>query len=151
MTNKKNISISHVELSDAESWQYLWHQYLVYYKSEYFSDELTELLWQRIHTCENPINCFVAKDLETGTLVGFVHFSPQVTTWQKQPECYLEDLFVLDKTRGQGIGQLLIDGVVSYAKAQGWLDVYWQTQFDNKTARGLYDKITGGSNGYVPN
>ena len=149
MTDKKNILISKVAFTDVESWQHLWRQYLIYYKSEDFSSELTDLLWQRIHSSDNPINCFIAKAQNTDELLGFVHFLPQVTTWQKQPECYLEDLFVLDKTRGQGVGQLLIDAVVNYAKEQGWHDVYWQTQFDNKEARGLYDKITGGTNGYV--
>ena len=149
MTNKMNISINKVSLMDIKSWQYLWRQYLIYYKSEDFSTELTELLWQRIHSLENPINCLVAKDLNTECMLGFTHFSPQITTWQKEPECYLEDLFVLDETRGKGVGQLLINAVVDHAKEKGWRDVYWQTQFDNKPARGLYDKITGGTNGYV--
>lgn len=149
MTNKMNISINKVSLMDSKSWQHLWRQYLIYYKSEDFSTELTDLLWQRIHSLENPINCFIAKDLNTGEMLGFTHFSSQVTTWQKEPECYLEDLFVLDKTRGQGVGQLLINAVVDHAKEKGWRDVYWQTQFDNEPARGLYDKITGGTNGYV--
>ncbi len=32
---------------------------------------------------------------------------------------------------------------------QGWSEVYWHTQNHNSVARGLYDKITGGTDGFV--
>jgi hypothetical protein len=43
----------------------------------------------------------------------------------------------------------LIKSVVEQAKEQGWQDVYWQTQHDNNVARGLYNKLTGGTDGFV--
>ncbi len=144
-----SIVIRKPKLAEHNQWHELWLQYLVFYNSEDFSPELTDLLWLRIQNPDNPINCFVIERIVDSELLGFVNFSGQVSTWQEFPICYLEDLFVLPETRGQGLGNKLIDAVVEHAKEQQWQDVYWQTQFDNEIARGLYDKITGGTDGYV--
>jgi GNAT superfamily N-acetyltransferase len=63
--------------------------------------------------------------------------------------CYLNDLFVRPQIRGGGIGAGLIAAVVAEARLQGWAEVYWHTQQSNKVARGLYDKVTGGTDGFV--
>lgn len=144
-----SIDIRKATLTDYDEWKNLWQQYLIYYKSEDFEDELTEILWQRINTLANPINCLVAQNSESGKLLGFVHYFPHAETWQKYPVCYLEDLFVSPDLRGKGLGEQLIKSVVKQAKEQGWEDIYWQTQHDNDVARGLYDKLTGGTDGYV--
>ncbi|MGB0936802.1 MAG: GNAT family N-acetyltransferase [Colwellia sp.] len=147
--NNKNYTIRAPKVTEHNSWLKLWKLYLKYYKSEDHSEALTLLLWERIQETNNTVNCLVVEDLTTNKLVGFVHFLPQTTTWQREPECYLEDLFVLDECRGEGLGNQLIESVVAETKVNGWKEVYWQTQFDNDVARGLYDKITGGTDGYV--
>jgi GNAT superfamily N-acetyltransferase len=63
--------------------------------------------------------------------------------------CYLNDLFVRAQIRGGGIGAGLIEAVRSEARQQGWAEVYWHTQGNNTVARGLYDKVTGGTDGFV--
>jgi len=90
----------------------LWNQYLTFYKAIDHSEDLTLLLWQRILDETHPIHCLVVEDKSSKKLLGFVHFSPQVTTWQKEYECYLEDLFVTDELRGKSIGEQLINEVV---------------------------------------
>lgn len=96
----------------------------------------------------HQIQCRVAATGD-GNLLGLVHFFPHAHTWYVNPVCYLNDLFVLPGIRGAGIGKLLIDAVVDEAKLQGWSEVYWHTQDHNSVARGLYDKITGGTDGFV--
>ena len=56
---------------------------------------------------------------------------------------------MLPKIRGAGLGQRLIEAVVDESRKQGWTEVYWLTQVENQVARGLYDKVTGGSDGFV--
>jgi len=147
--NNNQFVIRTPEQTDAMAWGELWNQYLTFYKAIDHSEDLTLLLWQRILDETHPIHCLVVEDKSSKKLLGFVHFSPQVTTWQKEYECYLEDLFVTDELRGKSIGEQLINEVVAQSKRNGWKEVYWQTQYDNAPARGLYDKITGGTNGYV--
>jgi GNAT superfamily N-acetyltransferase len=97
---------------------------------------------------DHHIQCRLAAT-DDGDLVGLVHFFPHAHTWYANPVCYLNDLFVLPDIRGSGLGQRLIDAVVAEAKQQGWSEIYWHTQSHNAVARGLYDKITGGTDGFV--
>ena len=106
------------------------------------------MLWQRIHDPVHEIQCRLAEDKD-GDLVGLVHFFPHAHTWYANPVCYLNDLFVLPGIRGGGIGKMLIEAVVEEARQQDWSEVYWHTQQHNSVARGLYDKITGGTDGFV--
>ena len=139
--------IRFIDKSEHDQWDRLWQGYLVFYKST-LPSEVTDLLWQRICDPENEIQCRVAVSA-TGELVGLVHFFPHAHTWYAKQVCYLNDLFVLPEIRGAGLGQRLIEAVVEEGRKQGWAEVYWLTQTENQVARGLYDKVTGGSDGFV--
>jgi GNAT superfamily N-acetyltransferase len=133
--------------SDRPQWNPLWQGYLEFYQSS-LADAVTDLLWQRIMDPAHEIQCRIAETVD-GKLVGLVHFFPHSHSWYANPVCYLNDLFVLPEIRGGGIGKLLIDAVVDEAKQQDWCEVYWHTQNHNSVARSLYDKITGGTDGFV--
>ena len=134
--------------ADREQWNPLWQGYLEFYQSS-LPDDLTDLLWQRIQNPDHEIQARVAEDEKTGRLVGMVHFFPHAHTWYASPICYLNDLFVSPDIRGGGIGEALIDAVVDEANERGWAEVYWHTQDHNQVARGLYDKLTGGTDGFI--
>lgn len=134
--------------SDRDQWDPLWQGYLKFYQAE-MAAELTDLLWQRILDSAQEIQARVAEDDATGKLIGLVHFFPHAHTWYANRICYLNDLFVSPDIRGGGIGEALIDAVVDEARQQAWAEVYWHTQHHNSVARGLYDKITGGTDGFV--
>jgi GNAT superfamily N-acetyltransferase len=133
--------------SDRAQWDPLWQGYLAFYESV-LAAEVTDLLWQRIMDPAHNIQCRVAST-DDDKLVGLVHFFEHAHTWYTNPVCYLNDLFVLPDIRGGGIGKLLIEAVVDEAKLQGWSEIYWHTQDHNSVARGLYDKITGGTDGFI--
>ncbi len=135
-------------ISDHDQWKELWRGYTEFYETV-LGDDVTALLWQRVHDCQHPINCFVAQDSVTAELIGRVHDIPHPSTWNEKLYCYLEDLFVSPDLRGGGVGEALIKAVSEEANKQDWSDVYWHTQDNNKKARGLYDKITGGTDGFV--
>ena len=133
--------------NDFDQWHGLWQGYLEFYQSS-LAPAITDSLWQRLLDDRNPIEGRVA-EASDGRLLGLVHFFPHPHTWNPQPSCYLNDLFVDPATRGGGIGEALIGVVVDTARARGWAEVYWQTQSHNSVARGLYDKITGGADGFI--
>lgn len=58
-----------------------------------------------------------------------------------EPVCYLQDLFTVPQTRGQGVGRALIDAVAKEAKAAKASRLYWHTHQTNTVARALYDKL----------
>jgi GNAT superfamily N-acetyltransferase len=146
MTSEK-YEIRPVAAADRAQWEPLWQGYLQFYESS-LPGELTDLLWRRILDPAHEIQGLVAA-AGNGNLLGLVHFFPHAHTWYEQRVCYLNDLFVSPELRGGGIGAALIDVVVEAARERGWAEVYWHTQQHNRVARGLYDKITGGTDGFV--
>lgn len=140
--------IRKAKVTDREAWEPLWQAYLVFYHSS-VPDGATEVLWQRIHDPDHEFRCLVAEDDESGELIGIAHFFPHGNTWHAAPSCYLNDLFVDPAQRGRGIGEALIDAIVDEGREHGWDELYWLTAADNAIARGLYDKITGGTDGFV--
>jgi len=74
-----------------------------------------------------------------GRLVGYAclywHFSSLEAT-----ECVLmNDLFVDESARGQGVGRALIEASAEVARERGAPFVEWSTAPDNHTAQHLYD------------
>lgn len=132
---------------DRTRWESLWQAYLEFYHASRTA-EVTQELWRRILDPTSDIQCRVAEH-DSGELVGLVHFFAHEHTWYIDPVCYLNDLFVSPEIRGMGTGERLIAAVVDVARQQGWAEVYWHTQANNAVARGLYDKITGGTDGFV--
>lgn len=140
-------SIRPADNKDRAQWDPLWQACLEFYQSS-LTQQVTDLLWQRLLDPAHEIQCLLAA-APGGNLVGLVHFFPHAHTWYANPVCYLNDLYVLPDTRGCGIGKMLIEAVVEEAGRRQWAEVYWQTQHLNSVARGLYDKLTGGPDGFV--
>jgi GNAT superfamily N-acetyltransferase len=74
-----------------------------------------------------------------GQLVGYAclywHFSSLEAT-----ECVLmNDLFVSEDARGEGVGRALIEATAEVARERGVPFVEWSTAPDNHTAQRLYD------------
>lgn len=132
--------------ADYPAWKDLWEQYLVFYETE-LTPEHTDRLWQRLLDDSDPAECLVAD--VTGIVIGMVQFFPHMDLWEDRLVCYLSDLYVDPAWRGQGIGATLIRAVQRHARDRDWAHVYWQTAEDNRRARGMYDKLTGGASGFV--
>ena len=75
-------------------------------------------------------------------MYGFANCVVHENTWEAQPVCYLEDLFVSSTVRGQGIGHALIEWLRNAMRAEGWARLYWMTRADNLPARRMYDRFS---------
>ncbi|MEJ7929925.1 GNAT family N-acetyltransferase [Ramlibacter sp. AN1015] len=124
---------------DESSWRSLWRGYCKFYGAV-VADEVTARTWQRILDPDSAVMCVVAE--VDGKVYGFANCVVHENTWEIQPVCYLEDLFVLPSARSHGIGAALIEWLRNAMRAEGWARVYWVTQQDNAAARRLYDRFT---------
>ena len=124
---------------DEAAWRKLWRGYCDFYQAA-VSDEVTNRTWKRILDPDSAVLCMVAE--VDGQVYGFANCVVHENTWETQPVCYLEDLFVLPSARGHGIGRALIDWLRNAMRAEGWARVYWVTQADNTAARALYEQFT---------
>jgi ribosomal protein S18 acetylase RimI-like enzyme len=127
-----------IKATDREQWNTLWAGYLEFYET-HLTNEQTELTWQRLLDDDFGMHGLVA-EIE-GELVGLAHFSFTHSSWQPKPDLYLEDLFVSNSVRGQGIGKTLILSLSSIAAEEGSAKVWWETRHDNAVARRLYDSV----------
>lgn len=122
--------------ADEEAWRRLWNGYLAFYKVS-IDPSITDRTWARILDPASAVSMRVAE--KDGELAGFaIHFS-HPSTWVKNDDCYLEDLYLDAKFRGQGIGRALIDDLIGICRKNGWERLYWHTDEGNATARKLYD------------
>jgi GNAT superfamily N-acetyltransferase len=131
--------IRSVLASDEAAWRELWRGYCEFYGAN-LPLEVTDRTWKRILGRDAGMMCIVAQ--VDGQVCGFANCVVHGNTWELQPVCYLEDLFVAPRARGQGVGKALLQWLRNAMPVEGWARVYWMTHKDNATARALYDWFT---------
>ena len=134
------IEIRDAQAGDLEGWLPLWKGYCDFYHVE-IAPDITLSTWARILDPMNGLTCRMA--LVGGNLVGFAQHHTHLTTWDRRPTCYLEDLYVAETARGFGVARALMDDLVALGKTKDWASVYWITAEGNAAARKLYDSYVG--------
>ena len=124
--------------SDEGAWRELWQSYCDFYDTR-LPEEVTGRTWRRILDPESAVMCLVAE--VDGQVRGFAHCVVHENTWETQPVCYLEDLFVAPAARGRGAGTALLEWLRNAMRAEGWARLYWMSRADNRQARRLYDRF----------
>ena len=128
--------------ADFDAWLPLWDGYNKFYGRfgpTALPIEITRTTWARFFDAYEPIHALVAEN--EGKLVGLVHYLFHRSTTLIEPNCYLQDLFTDERTRGKGVGRALIEAVYERARVAGCSRVYWLTHETNATARRLYDQV----------
>src|SRR3954447_18613902 len=142
-------TVRFVSDADYPQWLPLWDGYNKFYGRSgctALADNITQMTWARFFDAYEPVHAMVAED--EGQLVGLVHYLFHRSTTSIAPNCYLQDLFTRETTRGKGIGKALINAVYEQARFAGLSRVYWQTHASNSTAMKLYDQVADRS-GFV--
>jgi GNAT superfamily N-acetyltransferase len=76
-----------------------------------------------------------------GQAVGFALFFHSFSTFLAQPGIYLEDLFVIESHRGQGIGRSLLAKLAEIAVERECGRLEWSVLDWNKDAIGFYERL----------
>ena len=136
------IIIRPIAPQDFDQWLPLWDGYNAFYGRSgetALASEVTAMTWSRFFDAYEPVHALVAES--EGKLLGLVHYLFHRSTTAIPPNCYLQDLFTAEASRGKSIGRALIEGVYERAQAAGSGRVYWLTHETNHTAMKLYDKV----------
>ena len=88
---------------------------------------------------DSPFKLFFA--VEGGELCGMLSLAIVFTTQGAGRFGYLDDVFVLEQHRGQGIGAKLMREAVNHARKSGCVRVELGTRWDNVQARRLYERL----------
>ena len=87
---------------------------------------------------QNPVWwAFVAE--ENGIVAGFALYYIRYSTWKGQ-RMYLEDILVTEKSRGKGLGKLLMDRLIEEAREKKLNAIVWQVLEWNEPAINFYKK-----------
>ena len=76
-----------------------------------------------------------------GEPAGYASFFYFYSTFQGRPALFLEDLFVLDEFRGNGIGKALLIAVCKLAIEEGCFALRWEVLDWNTPAIEFYQKL----------
>lgn len=134
--------IRHVTDQDFDAWKPLWDGYNAFYGRSgdtALPEEITRTTWSRFLDPAEPMHALVAE--RSGQLLGLAHFLYHRNTTNPKNNCYMQDLFTTESSRGMGVGRALIEAVDDEARKAGAGRVYWQTHETNTHAMYLYDKV----------
>jgi GNAT superfamily N-acetyltransferase len=131
--------------ADEAAFRALWQAYLAFYRVD-LAPEVTAATWARLMDPASPVKARLAEG--NGQVLGFAIHMHHPSTWVATEDCYLEDLYVAEVARGQGLGRALIDDLIALARARGWARLYWHTNEGNARARALYDQYVA-SDGHI--
>lgn len=81
-----------------------------------------------------------------GIVQGFALWYIRFSTWKGQ-RMYLEDFYVTEDMRGQGIGKLLFDALVEEAKQNNFNGIAWQVLEWNEPGINFYKKYNASFDG----
>ena len=134
------VSVRPAVAADKDQWMVLWQAYNSFYGTV-VPDEVSETTWERIVDPSSLVGCIVACEWPDGAVLGFINYVVHPRTWSAADACYLEDLYVDERLRGQGIGRQLCEALKHLGERKGLSQIYWNTREDNHAARKLYDQI----------
>ncbi|HEX5002231.1 MAG TPA: GNAT family N-acetyltransferase [Bacteroidia bacterium] len=94
---------------------------------------------------EHPVFYLLVAETD-GKVTGMAIYFMKYSTW-KGKGIYLDDIVVNEQFRGNGIGAMLLDGVVKHAAALGAKQLHWQVLDWNEPAIRFYKKYNASFDG----
>lgn len=133
------MQIRFAERPDIEEIVNLCKLHAAFEKATYDEKNKADLLSKALFEGTNTLKCLVIVD--TKKLVGYATFVKQFSTWNANYYLYLDCLFLLEESRGMGIGRRVLDFLRDYAIEQNCFNMEWQTPTFNENAISFYIKI----------
>ena len=109
------------------------------------SDEQTMRVWTTLQG--GRAGALIATD--GGQAVGFVHYTIFERLLQGDSGFQLEDVFVSDRSRNQGVATALIEHVRTRAEEERRLGLRWSTRGDDPAVNALGEKFAASTGGWV--
>ena len=130
------LQIKEAGISDVKYVAPLFNAYRIFYKQTSDMGAATNFLYERISKKESTI--FIAFIDEEA--VGFTQLYPIFSSVSLRPALLLNDLFVAENARRQGIADALLNKVKEYGNKTGAKWLLLETAFDNYKAQSVYEK-----------
>lgn len=135
------------ELQDIEKWVELNLEFMKYeIKDEEFwshtsnvkEDNLRNIFAQSLLNKEHIKLMFIEKD---NTIIGFMNLLNIFSVWGGGRALVLDDLYIIEKYRGFGVGKGVMDFLEAYAEKNGYKRIQFLSEFSNEKAYSFYTKL----------
>ncbi|MGT4068595.1 UNVERIFIED_CONTAM: GNAT family N-acetyltransferase [Aeromonas hydrophila] len=122
--------------ANLEEVSYLFDAYRQFYGQGPDHSASTSFISERLVNADSVI--FLALN-ELGQGLGFAQLYPAFSSVAMKPMWYLNDLYVTESARQQGVARALLKRVASFAKETDALTVKLATAVSNNAAKSLYE------------
>ncbi|CAM2905214.1 GNAT family N-acetyltransferase [Paenibacillus sediminis] len=140
MTNQ--FEVRQATIDDLDGLAEIFNDYRVFYGQTPNLEQARLFLFERFEHLESIV--FIAKDQNTDRIVGFTQLYPVFSSISMRRSLILNDLYVNEQYRKQGIASMLLDEAQSYAKSIKAKGLELSTAITNEQAQRLYERY-----GYV--
>jgi ribosomal protein S18 acetylase RimI-like enzyme len=82
--------------------------------------------------------CFIAE--ENGKEVGYIAAEPKIVSYRKSKYIEIENMGVIPEYRSKGVGSMLMNECLKWAKTQGFQKAFVNAYFDNTMAIDFYKR-----------
>jgi GNAT superfamily N-acetyltransferase len=131
------MEVFQASLEHLEELSKLFDRYRVFYKAASDLEAARKFLLERFQKSDSMI--FVASSDDR--IVGFTQLYPSFSSVSMKRVWILNDLFIEELSRQQGIAKLLISQAESFAKQTGAIRIILATQVSNIAAQSLYESL----------
>lgn len=131
------VEIAPIAVEEFEQLLPLIAAYQRFYKVESIDEERNRTFFRRfLGPSEDGLLLGARRD---GRLVGYACLYWHFSSLEACESVLMNDLFVDESARGDGVGRALIEAAADVARERGVPLVEWSTEPDNHTAQRLYD------------
>ena len=133
---QSNLSIREAELKHINLILPLFNKYRKFYEVEDKPEEAKAFIQERIE--KNQSKIFLAMQEEKA--IGFTQLYPSFSSLSLKSVWILNDLYLEEDFRKQGVGKLLLDSAKDFAIKTKSKGLTLSTGIENETAQSLYEK-----------
>ncbi len=130
------MNIHPLEKKDYDAWLPLWQENCLHQ----VSDEVSAETWRRMLSKAEYVYGLGVFDT-AGVLQGFLHYVLHPVTGFKTYACYMQDLYIAEDARRQGLAKRLVWELQDIGKKEEWARIYWFAQHSNEAAQNLYKNL----------
>jgi GNAT superfamily N-acetyltransferase len=135
---ERDIRVVQAAPQDKDAWLGLWQLWQRHMKGAVPAD-VTERTWQRAQEKGGGPVILLAFTPESEA-VGFATVSLTPFAWTGSDIAFLQDLFVIDRARGQGAGEALLRAVYRHADEAGATQVFWMVDETDERLQRFYER-----------
>jgi len=130
------MNIRPIQRTDYNQWLPLWQLNC----QNKISDNITQETWRRLCNPKEAVYGLGVFD-DQQQLYGFVHYILHPVTGFVEPACYMQDLYIREDTRRQGLAKRLVWELHDIGQQENWARLYWFADNKDPAVQALYQSL----------